>query len=61
MELFIRTFPVLVFVKMSVFLVMGVYRGLWRYTSIERSDRVCESRRCEFGGQRVDGAVCVSF
>lgn len=33
-QLFIRTLPVLVFVKMSVFLVMGVYRGLWRYTSI---------------------------
>ena len=24
----------LVFIKMGVFLVMGVYRGLWRYTSI---------------------------
>lgn len=33
-NLFIRTLPVLVFVKMAVFLVMGVYRGLWRYTSI---------------------------
>src|ERR1044071_3698249 len=33
-KLFIRTLPVLVFVKMSVFLVMGVYRGLWRYTSM---------------------------
>ena len=33
-NLFIRTLPVLVFVKMSVFLVMGVYRGLWRYTSM---------------------------
>ena len=33
-KLFIRTLPVLVFIKMSVFLVMGVYRGLWRYTSI---------------------------
>jgi len=32
-QLFIRTLPVLVFVKMSVFLVTGVYRGLWRYTS----------------------------
>jgi UDP-GlcNAc:undecaprenyl-phosphate GlcNAc-1-phosphate transferase len=32
--LFIRTLPVLVFVKMPVFLVMGVYRGLWRYTSM---------------------------
>ncbi|HEV2836786.1 MAG TPA: hypothetical protein VGW58_15825 [Pyrinomonadaceae bacterium] len=33
-KLFIRTLPVLVFIKMFVFLVMGVYRGLWRYTSI---------------------------
>jgi UDP-GlcNAc:undecaprenyl-phosphate GlcNAc-1-phosphate transferase len=33
-NLFIRTLPVLVFVKMSVFLVMGVYRGLWRYTGM---------------------------
>jgi UDP-GlcNAc:undecaprenyl-phosphate/decaprenyl-phosphate GlcNAc-1-phosphate transferase len=33
-QLFIRTLPVLVFIKMSVFLVMGVYRGLWRYTSV---------------------------
>jgi UDP-GlcNAc:undecaprenyl-phosphate/decaprenyl-phosphate GlcNAc-1-phosphate transferase len=32
--LFIRTLPVLVFVKMASFLVMGVYRGLWRYTSV---------------------------
>lgn len=34
-NLFIRTLPVLVFVKMSAFLVVGVYRGLWRYTSID--------------------------
>src|SRR5687768_3547653 len=33
-NLFIRTLPVLVFMKMSVFLVMGVYRGLWRYTGM---------------------------
>src|ERR1041385_1314726 len=32
--LFLRTLPVLIFIKMSVFLVMGVYRGLWRYTSM---------------------------
>ena len=32
--LFIRTLPVLVFIKMLVFLLMGVYRGLWRYTSM---------------------------
>jgi UDP-GlcNAc:undecaprenyl-phosphate/decaprenyl-phosphate GlcNAc-1-phosphate transferase len=34
-KLFIRTLPVILFVKMAVFLVMGVYRGLWRYTSID--------------------------
>src|SRR6185369_4406802 len=32
--LYLRTLPVLVFIKMSVFLAMGVYRGLWRYTSM---------------------------
>lgn len=34
-KLFLRTLPVLVFVKMAVFLAMGVYRGIWRYTSID--------------------------
>ena len=33
-NLFIRTLPVLVFIKMAVFLGVGVYRGLWRYTSM---------------------------
>src|SRR5689334_11796717 len=32
--LYLRTLPVLVFIKMSVFLAMGVYRGLWRYTGM---------------------------
>jgi UDP-GlcNAc:undecaprenyl-phosphate GlcNAc-1-phosphate transferase len=32
---FLRTLPVLLFVKMAAFLVMGVYRGIWRYTSID--------------------------
>jgi UDP-GlcNAc:undecaprenyl-phosphate GlcNAc-1-phosphate transferase len=32
--IFLRTLPVLLFVKMAAFLVMGVYRGIWRYTSI---------------------------
>lgn len=34
-RLFLQTLPVLVFVKMAAFLVMGVYRGLWRYTSLD--------------------------
>lgn len=32
--LFIRTLPMLVFIKLSTFLLAGVYRGVWRYTSI---------------------------
>ncbi len=34
-RLFLRTLPVLVFVKMAAFLVTGVYRGIWRYTSLD--------------------------
>ena len=34
-NLFLRTLPVLVFIKMATFLVMGVYRGIWRYTSVD--------------------------
>ena len=34
-KLFIRSIPIVLFVKMSAFLVMGVYRGLWKYTSID--------------------------
>lgn len=34
-QLFLRTLPVLVFMKMATFLGMGVYRGLWRYTSLD--------------------------
>ncbi|MDQ3820374.1 MAG: hypothetical protein M3362_22205, partial [Acidobacteriota bacterium] len=33
--IFLRTLPVLLFVKMAAFLVMGVYRGIWRYTSVD--------------------------
>jgi UDP-GlcNAc:undecaprenyl-phosphate GlcNAc-1-phosphate transferase len=33
--IFLRTLPVLLFVKMAAFLVAGVYRGIWRYTSID--------------------------
>jgi UDP-GlcNAc:undecaprenyl-phosphate GlcNAc-1-phosphate transferase len=31
--IFLRTLPILLFVKMAAFLVVGVYRGIWRYTS----------------------------
>lgn len=33
-DLFIKTLPLLVVLKLGAFLVAGVYRGIWRYTSI---------------------------
>ena len=33
-ELFLKTVPLLVLIKLAAFLAVGVYRGLWRYTSI---------------------------
>jgi UDP-GlcNAc:undecaprenyl-phosphate/decaprenyl-phosphate GlcNAc-1-phosphate transferase len=32
--LFLQTLPILVVIKLGAFLVIGVYRGLWKYTSI---------------------------
>ena len=34
-KLFLRTLPVLVVVRMGAFLFFGVYRGIWRYTSMD--------------------------
>ena len=33
-DLFLKSLPILIVLKLSSFLVVGVYRGLWRYTSI---------------------------
>ena len=33
-ELFLGTLPLLIVIKLGVFLFVGIYRGLWRYTSI---------------------------
>lgn len=32
--LFLKTLPLLILIKLGAFLVVGVYRGIWRYTSI---------------------------
>jgi UDP-GlcNAc:undecaprenyl-phosphate GlcNAc-1-phosphate transferase len=32
--LFLKSLPLLIVVKLGAFLVVGVYRGLWRYTSV---------------------------
>lgn len=34
-QLFMRTVPLLVFIKMATNLLVGVYRGIWRYTSVD--------------------------
>lgn len=34
-KLFLRTLPVLVVVRLAAFLIFGVYRGIWRYTSMD--------------------------
>ena len=33
--LFIKTLPILIVVKLFAFLLVGVYRGIWRYTSLD--------------------------
>lgn len=33
-DLFLKTVPLLILIKLGAFLAVGVYRGLWRYTSI---------------------------
>ena len=34
-KLFLRTLPIIVVVRLAAFLFFGVYRGIWRYTSID--------------------------
>jgi UDP-GlcNAc:undecaprenyl-phosphate GlcNAc-1-phosphate transferase len=34
-KLYLRTLPVLVVVRLAAFLVFGIYRGIWRYTSMD--------------------------
>ncbi|HVG33472.1 MAG TPA: hypothetical protein VM911_10340, partial [Pyrinomonadaceae bacterium] len=34
-QLFLRTVPLLVCLKMATHLLIGVYRGIWRYTSVD--------------------------
>lgn len=33
-ELFLKTLPILIVLKLAAFLIAGVYRGIWRYTSV---------------------------
>ncbi|MEO6654906.1 MAG: hypothetical protein ABIO36_02385 [Pyrinomonadaceae bacterium] len=33
-DIFLKTLPLLIVIKLGAFLLVGVYRGLWRYTSV---------------------------
>ena len=46
-DLFIKSVPILVVLKLGAFLVVGVYRGIWRYTSIK--DFVTFFKGCVLG------------
>ncbi len=35
LSLFLRTIPIVVVVRLAAFLFFGVYRGIWRYTSVD--------------------------
>jgi len=35
LQLFLRTIPIVVVVRLAAFLFFGVYRGIWRYTSVD--------------------------
>ena len=34
-DLFIKSLPLLIVIKLAAFLAVGVYRGIWRYTSVQ--------------------------
>ncbi|MDH3494923.1 MAG: hypothetical protein OEM82_15315, partial [Acidobacteriota bacterium] len=34
-DLFVRSLPILIVMKLGAFLTVGVYRGIWRYTSVK--------------------------
>jgi UDP-GlcNAc:undecaprenyl-phosphate GlcNAc-1-phosphate transferase len=57
--IFLRTLPVLLFVKMAAFLVMGVYRGIWRYTSID--DLVVFAKAVVVGSMASMMAILFAF
>ncbi|HEX6087808.1 MAG TPA: glycosyl transferase [Thermoanaerobaculia bacterium] len=46
-QLFMKTLPAIIFVKLAAFLVVGVYRGLWRYAGV--SDVVLVAKAVALG------------
>jgi UDP-GlcNAc:undecaprenyl-phosphate/decaprenyl-phosphate GlcNAc-1-phosphate transferase len=58
-QIFLRTLPVLISVKMFAFLAAGVYRGLWRYISID--NLIVYAKAVLFGSAGSALALLVAF
>jgi len=56
---FLKTLSILVFVKLATFLAMGVYRGIWRYISVE--DLVVYVKASLLGSALSAAAVLLVF
>ena len=57
--LFLRTIPVLISVKLFAFLAAGVYRGLWRYISID--NLIVYAKAVVLGGAGSTVTLLVAF
>jgi UDP-GlcNAc:undecaprenyl-phosphate GlcNAc-1-phosphate transferase len=55
----IRTLPIIVALKTGVFLVTGVYRGLWRYTSVH--DLVGVAKSTIIASAATTGTLLLAF
>jgi UDP-GlcNAc:undecaprenyl-phosphate GlcNAc-1-phosphate transferase len=58
-DLFIQTLPVLVFIKLAALLLVGVYRGLWRYVSVD--SLVCHAKAVVLGSLLCVAVVLLLF
>jgi UDP-GlcNAc:undecaprenyl-phosphate GlcNAc-1-phosphate transferase len=58
-DLFIKTAPLLVILKLFAFLSVGVYRGIWRYTSV--GDLITFSKGVVLGSVFSVGAILVLY
>ena len=51
-DLFIKSLPILIVLKLAAFLMVGVYRGIWRYTSIDDLMNFVKGSHSRFGIER---------
>lgn len=58
-EIFMKSLPILIVLKLFAFLFVGVYRGIWRYTSI--ADLITFSKAVVFGSVLSVMAILLLF